>query len=139
MRKYSRYLPFVAVFAAILAVSIASAASTVKITNCSTAVSRPKQVTLTCADANTRLNKLVWSSYGGATAKAKGTFETNTCEPNCAAGKTVKYPVAVTAGAQRSCPKPKGLRVYNKLTLQFTGKSPKGASKLKSWTLGCPT
>lgn len=139
MRSYSRYLLFIAVPAAIVAASIASAAATVKVTNCYTAVSRPKQVTLTCADANTRLNKLIWSSYGGSTAKAKGTFETDTCEPNCAQGKTVTYPVTVTAGAQRSCPKPKGLRVYNKLTLQFTGKAPKGASKLKSWTLGCPT
>jgi hypothetical protein len=115
----------------------ASAASTVKITNCNTAASRPKLLTLTCGDGNTVLKGLKWSSFGGSSAQAKGTFVTNTCEPNCAAGKDVSYPVSVKATSLKTC---KGaLRVYNKLTLQFTGRTPKSSSSLKRWTLGCPT
>ena len=114
----------------------ASASSPVKITNCFKASSRPKQVVLTCGDANTALSKLTWSSFGGASASATGTFEMNTCSPNCAAGKFVKYPVKVTASSTRACKG--GLRVYNKLTLTFKGKSPKTEGSLTRWTLGCP-
>lgn len=115
----------------------ASASAPVKITNCVKASSRPKTLTLTCGDGNTVLSKLSWSSFGGKSARANGTFETNTCNPNCAEGKVVRYPVKVSAGDTRSCKS--GLRVYNKLALQFTGGKPKSASALKHWTLGCPT
>lgn len=115
----------------------ASAASPVKITNCVSASIRPKSLTLACGDGNTVLSKLRWSSFGGASAQATGTLEVNTCSPNCAGGKVVHYPVAVKAASIRKCKA--GLRVYNKLTLRFTGRAPSSASTLKRWTLGCPS
>jgi hypothetical protein len=115
----------------------ASAAAPVKITNCNAAASRPKLLTLTCGDGNTVLKGLSWSTFGGSSARAKGTFVMNTCEPNCAAGRDVSYPVAVRATSPRTCKQ--GVRVYNKLTLRFTGRVPKSASSLTRWTLGCPT
>jgi hypothetical protein len=136
MRTHSRYLLAVAVLAVAIAASAASAASPVKITNCNKAVSRPKQMTLTCADANTGLSKLKWSSFGGTSAKGSGTFYTNTCEPNCASGKTVRYPVTVAASAPRGCKA--GLRVYGKLQLKFTGKVPSSVASQKNWALRCP-
>jgi hypothetical protein len=140
MRTHARsLLAGAALLASVLSLGAisASAASPVKITNCFKASSRPKQVVLTCGDANTALTKLTWSSFGGASASATGTFEMNTCSPNCAAGKFVKYPVNVTATSTRACKG--GLRVYNKLTLQFTARKPPSSSRLKNWTLGCPT
>ena len=139
MRLHKHLLASLALAAAILAAGAiaASAASPLKITNCNQASSRPTSVTLTCADGNTVLKGLKWSSFGGASAQAKGTFTINLCEPNCAAGKNASYPVTAKASGQRSCKK--GLRVYSKLTLQFTGRAPKSASRLKSWSLGCPT
>jgi hypothetical protein len=116
---------------------VASAASTVKITNCVKASARPKNLTLACGDGNTVLSGLRWSSFGGPSAQARGTLKMNTCEPNCAAGKVVSYPVAVSATAIRKCKA--GLRVYNKVTLRFTGSAPSASSGLKHWTLGCPT
>jgi hypothetical protein len=114
----------------------ASASSPLQITNCLRAASRPKLLTLTCADGNTVLKGLRWSSFGGKSAQASGTLVTNTCEPNCAAGKNVSYPVTATASEPRSCER--GIRVYNKLTLTFTGRAPKSSASLKRWTLGCP-
>jgi hypothetical protein len=114
----------------------ASGAGTVKITNCNRASSRPKQVTLTCGDGNTALSGLRWSSFGGGSATAAGTFEMNTCTPNCAEGKVVRYPVSVKAYNTRSCKR--GLKVYNKLTLKFTARRPSSAGSLTRWTLGCP-
>jgi hypothetical protein len=136
MRVRGLHLLAIGIVLAVVAAAGASAASPVKITNCNKALSRPKQVTLTCADANTGLGKLKWASFGGSSAKASGTLETNTCKPNCAAGKVVRYPVSVTASKPRSCGS--GLRVYGKVTLRFTGKAPSSASSLKTWTLSCP-
>ena len=139
MRLHKHLLASLALAAAIVAVGAiaAFASSPLKITNCNSASSRPKSVTLTCGDGNTVLKGLKWSSFGGASAQAKGTLEMNTCEPNCAAGKDVSYPVSVKATSPRTCKK--GVRVYNKLALQFTGRAPKSAGSLKNWTLGCPT
>ncbi len=114
----------------------ASATSTIKITNCTSASSRPKMVTLTCGDGNTALSGLRWSSFGGASALATGTLETNTCTPNCASGKVVRYPVVVRANGARTCKA--GLRVYHKVTLRFTRRAPSSVGSLKHWTLGCP-
>jgi hypothetical protein len=115
----------------------ASGASTVKITDCVKASSRPKSLTLACGDGNTVLSGLRWSSFGGASASASGTLEMNTCTPNCVSGKVVEYPVAVKAVDPRSCKG--GLRVYDKVTLRFTARVPSSASGLKRWTLGCPS
>lgn len=121
----------------VLGASATSAASGVKITNCIKVSTRPKMLTLTCGDGNTVLNGLRWSSFGGRSARANGTFETNTCTPNCAQGKVVHYRVSVNANSPRNCKA--RLRVYNKLTLRFIGRSPSSASSLERWTLGCPS
>jgi hypothetical protein len=113
----------------------ASAAAPLKITNCNKAASRPSLLTLTCGDGNTVVKALSWSSFGATTAQGKGTFVTNTCEPNCASGKDVSYPVKLKATGSLKCKG--GVRVYGKLTLQFTGKAP-GSSTPRTWKLGCP-
>jgi hypothetical protein len=139
MHISNRHILRVSALAVVLPLSVAVAASAsapLKITNCNTAASRPKLLTLTCADGNTVLKALRWSSFGGRSAQGRGTFVTNTCEPNCAAGKDVSYPVAVKATSPRTCKK--GVRVYNKLTVTFTGRKPSNSASLTRWTLGCP-
>ncbi len=112
-------------------------ASGLKITDCNRAGTRLRTVTLTCGDGNTLLRGLRWSSFGGAVARASGTFLTNTCEPNCAQGKVVRYQVQVKAGSSRSCKN--GLRVYGKLTLKFGANVlPTLVAGFKRWTLRCP-
>jgi hypothetical protein len=113
----------------------ASAASPLKMTNCNKSQSKPKTVVLTCGDANTALKGMTWSSFGGTTAKGKGTFVTNTCEPNCAEGKNVSYPVSVVATGSKKC---KGGSVYGKLSLTFTGSKKPGSSVSRKWTFFCP-
>jgi hypothetical protein len=123
-----------AITVAALAMS-ASAAAPLKITNCNKAASRPKLLTLTCGDGNTVLKGLHWSSFGGATARAKGTFVTNTCKPNCAQGKDVSYPVSVKASTSKKCKG--GVHVYENVALTFTARKP-GSSIPRNWKLGCP-
>jgi hypothetical protein len=114
----------------------ASAASPMKIVNCNKSASRPNLLTLTCGDGNTALKGMSWSSFGGATAKGKGTFVTNTCEPNCAEGKNVSYPITATAAGSKKCKG--GVKVYAKLSLTFTGAKKPGKSVPRSWTFACP-
>ena len=114
----------------------AGAVSPLKITNCNSASSRPKLLTLTCGDGDTVLKGLRWSSFGGSIARAKGTFVMNTCEPDCAAGRDVSFRANVKATSPRACKR--GLRVYNKLTLQFIGQAPADSNDFMRWTLGCP-
>jgi hypothetical protein len=123
--------------ALVLAALAMSAAATtpLKITNCNKAVSRPKTFTLTCGDGNTYLKGMSWSSFGGSTAVGKGTFVTNTCNPNCSAGKNVSYPVSVKATSSKKC---SGATVYRKLSLTFTGSRRPGSGVPRSWTFGCP-
>jgi hypothetical protein len=114
----------------------ASAATPLKITNCNKAASRPKLLTLTCGDGNTVLKGLTWSSFGGATATGKGTFVTNTCEPNCSDGKNVSYPATVKATGSKKC---KAATVYAKLSLTYTGAKKPPPSDPRKWFFRCPS
>jgi hypothetical protein len=115
----------------------AFASSPLRISNCNSSSARPKLLTLTCGDGNVVLKGLKWSSFGGSTARARGTFVTNTCKPNCAQGKDVSYPVSVKATNPKTCRG--GVRVYNRVALQFTARTPLSVSRYKNWTLGCPS
>ena len=140
VRRRQRHLLACALLAAAVPIATASmsasAASPLKITNCFRASTRPKLLTLTCGDGNTVLKGLSWSTFGGSTAKATGDFVMNTCDPDCAEGKAVSFMVNVKATDPRKCKG--GLRVYNKLTLQFNRSRVIGAHYFKHWTLGCP-
>jgi hypothetical protein len=114
----------------------ASAATPLKITNCNNASSKPKRLTLTCGDGNTYLKNMSWSSFGGETASGKGTFVSNTCEPNCAEGKNVSYPVTVEATGHKKCKK--GGTVYAKLSPTYTGAKKPPPSEPRKWFFPCP-
>ena len=126
--------------AAVLAIAAcaisASAAAPLKITNCNKAASSPKLLTLTCGDGNTVLKGMKWSNFGAATATGKGTFVSNTCEPNCAAGKDIGYPVSVQAQGSKKC---KGATVYAKLSLTYTGAKKPPPSEPRKWFFRCPS
>lgn len=109
----------------------------VKITDCGKALTRPKTVTLACADAGVVLSKLSWSSFGGNTARAKGQISINTCEPNCAAGATKTYPVLVAASKPKACKR--AVSVYRHIALTFTGAKPSNAREFTGYKLTCPS
>jgi hypothetical protein len=138
--KKQHYLSASALLAAAIAIAAfamsAAAASPLKITNCNKAASSPKLLTLTCGDGNTVLKSMTWSNFGAATASGKGTFVTNTCEPNCATGKNVSYPVTVKAMGSKKC---KGATVYAKLSLTYPGPRKPPPSEPRKWFFRCPS
>jgi hypothetical protein len=59
---------------------------------------RPAQAQFqTCADGSKELTDLTWTDYGPDGADGNGTFSYQVCEPNCAAGHRVYFPVVVHA------------------------------------------
>jgi len=85
---------------AALAVSLFSAQKTSAPTSekiltwdCETAVYKPENITLTCADGGIFVEKIRWSTWGEDGATGIGIYSENLCEPNCAEGKRVTAPV----------------------------------------------
>ncbi len=83
--------------------------------NCSTLTQKPREIVLTCADANTWINKITWTNWSSATAKATGTLHWNTCTPTCVAGKEKAATIHFAATGRRHV---KGRWLYTVLTGQ---------------------
>ncbi len=78
---------------------------------------KPKQHVLSCADANSGLRKLTWSSWNAKTAMGSGVYYWNDCEPNCAAGTNH----ASKATVELKRPKvQKGEPVFTRVVVTYT-------------------
>lgn len=67
-----------------------------KVLQCSGATaSRPRNYVLSCADANSELEMIHWSSWTVRHATAHGRYAFNDCTPYCAAGRWVSYPATI--------------------------------------------
>jgi hypothetical protein len=87
---------------------------------------KPRQIIVTCADANTVLKGISWKSYGSDNANGSGTANVNACDPNCAAGKFQAFPATVKLSRPKDCRK--DVRQFTHLVLTYTGAKPQGAS-----------
>jgi hypothetical protein len=59
---------------------------------------RPTKIVLACADYNSYVDKLSWSSWTERGATGNGTLVENDCTPSCVAGKFFSYRVVVELG-----------------------------------------
>ena len=81
---------------------------------------RPKSFVLTCADDNSYLTGLSWSSWNAGSALGKGTWHINDCLPNCAQGHFLAYPVDVTFWRSRPVKHNPGERYFTRITMSET-------------------
>lgn len=86
------------------------------------ALVRPKDFVLACADANSVLEKLTWTTWAPGLASAEGTLVQNDCTPYCAAGHFHNYPALVVLWGSKAVGP--GEHAYTKLTLILTGSRP---------------
>ena len=93
----------------------APAAARTYLFDCSTLTQRPRQIVLTCADANLWVNKITWAHWSSATATATGTLHWNTCTPTCVAGKEKTATIHFSATGRRRV---RGRWLYTALTGQ---------------------
>ncbi len=136
MRWLTRIALLVAL-AAVPALALAASPSQVLVTNCHRAEYKPKSISLSCGDANNLLIKLKWSSWTTTNATGAGINQVNPCTPNCASSRSKPYPVNVTLSKPKAC-KNRSHKVFNRVTLTYTGKRPPGSKKTETDTLGCP-
>ncbi|KAA5837056.1 hypothetical protein ABT337_27410 [Saccharopolyspora hirsuta] len=103
--------------------------------NCVEVGVRPTSLTLACADANYVVEDLRWSSWGGAVAEADGTAVVNSCEPSCAEGVDLAYPVRVVLDQPRSC----GLNLtsYTRVAVHYRADVPAGLARDDVQELPC--
>jgi hypothetical protein len=106
----------------------AAPAGVPKVYNCLHAQVRPGSFTLACADGNSYLAHLSWSSWTASSASGTGTQMINDCQPYCAAGKFRSYPAHVTFWRSEPVPNHPGQRYFSRVTLRYPGARPPASS-----------
>ena len=71
---------------------------------------------VTSADGSGVVQKLTWSSWGGATAQGFGLLEIDNCNPDCAQGPYTSYPATVTLS--RLTPYGNGKQAYAQMVIR---------------------
>ena len=99
-------------------VAASAAPALPKVSNCGEISAKPTGLVLSCADANTSLETLKWSTWGKSTAKATGIFAGNDCSPTCAAGTFNRYKANVTLSGPKII---NGTKVFTKVRVVFPG------------------
>jgi hypothetical protein len=82
---------------------------------------KPDTVVLACADYNSLIRKITWTSWTRGLASGTGTLVQNDCKPYCAAGHFHRYPVLVILWANK--PYGSGQR-YTEITEILPGARP---------------
>ena len=85
---------------------------------------QPSDYVLTCADAGSVLDHLVWQSWTAQRAVATGVHELNNCTPNCAQGKFIDYPAVVTLWRSEPAAGQPGEKYFTRITVRYTGPRP---------------
>ena len=81
---------------------------------------QPKSFVLTCADDNSYLTGLSWSSWNAGSAIGKGTWHINDCVPSCAQGHFLTYPVDITFWRSRPVKNSPGELHFTRITMSET-------------------
>lgn len=94
-----------------------------------------------CADGSAKLSGLSWTSWGAAGAEGRGYYSERTCNPSCAEGGEVTYPIYIHA----TNPAPlqgsgcaSDMEFYSQVTLAFPGDIPPGQPLTNSQYKGLP-
>lgn len=103
----------------------AASSSQVVLVNCNNGVVKPALFEPGCMPSSEFFSKLSWTSWA-SNAFGSGTFDINSCDPSCAGGKLLKFPVLVVAWKAQAWPHHANRKYFSRLTVIFTGKLPKG-------------
>jgi hypothetical protein len=124
--------------AAVLGTSACGGGSDTKVVfpaACATPTYKPTSIVVTCADANTVVRNITWSSYTDKSAAGTGTANVNACDPTCAAGRFQEFPAKVGLSGPTECGK--DTTQFERLVLTYTGARPPGAGSTTEERFPC--
>jgi len=121
MQRSLIFLPLAAVLLALAAVPAGSASKTLFPANCGRPTYKPTRIVVACGDANNRLARIRWESYGTDSASGTATAVVNDCEPNCVSGEFHRFHAVVTLNRAKDCGR---YRQFTRLVERFTGNKP---------------
>jgi len=84
---------------------------------------KPATYDVGCMPSQQLVSGLTWTSWK-STAYGSGTLKVNNCNPSCANGHYVKYPILVVLWKAAPWPHHTGSQYFSRLTWIFTGKHP---------------
>lgn len=84
----------------------------------------PPAYILTCADAGSVLDHMVWKSWTAQQAVATGVHKLSNCTPSCAEGTFTGYPVVTTLWRSEPVSGQPGERYFTRITVRYTGPRP---------------
>jgi hypothetical protein len=84
---------------------------------------KPSTYDISCMPSQEFISGLSWTSWK-STAFGSGTLKVNNCNPSCAAGKYIKYPILAVLWRAQPWPHHSGRQYFSRLTWIFTGKRP---------------
>jgi len=64
--------------------------------DCEIPVTKPKSITLTCADGGMVVSDITWDKWSAQVAQGSGIYLENNCEPDCASGTYSKTQVDIS-------------------------------------------
>jgi hypothetical protein len=82
---------------------------------------KPATYILACADRGALITKMHWATWGGQAAFGSGTYRLRVCIPNCAAGKTVTFPILTDLWRVKPLAGQHGAHFFTRMTVIFTG------------------
>jgi hypothetical protein len=88
------------------------------ISSCVAAKYKPAHYVLTCADGNTQIKHVSYSSWTAQEAFGHGTYFYNTCSPSCADGTFKHHPVTLSLGRARTV---HGVRLFTRMYVSYAG------------------
>jgi hypothetical protein len=98
--------------------SAAPSSHTQVIAACRAPAYRPTHYVMTCADGNTQIRHVTYSSWSSSAATARGTYVYNTCRPDCAAGTFKHHPVTFSLDRVRTV---HGTRLFTRMLVSYAG------------------
>ena len=84
---------------------------------------KPATYDVGCMPSQELVTGLTWTSWK-STAYGSGTLKVNNCDPSCASGHFVKFPILVVLWRAAPWPHHAGQQYFSRLTWIFTGKRP---------------
>jgi hypothetical protein len=126
----------VALLVAVGTAAFASADARRVVGDCFKSQVRPATIIVACADDNLVLIHVHWSTFGGPSARATGTYYVNDCKPYCAAGTFHAYPIKLVLSRAKPCPD--GHDDYRLVSVTFAATRPPGLKASGALGLLCP-